>query len=80
MARIEGVPAARAGLFKRFVYWMTRRKVGKVVEPLQIAAHHGPIFRGYIGYEYALTQSRRVDEKLKTLASLKTGALVGCPF
>ncbi len=80
MARIEGVPAERAGLFKRLVYWMTQRKVGKVVEPLQIAAHHSPIFRGYIGYEYALTQSHRVDVKLKTLASLKTGALVGCPF
>jgi hypothetical protein len=80
MARIEGVPAERAGLFKRFVYWMTRRKVGKVAEPVTIAAHHGPIFRGYLGYEYALTQSHRVDVKLKTLASLKAGALVGCPF
>lgn len=80
MSRIAGVPAERAGLFTRFVYWMTKRKVGQVTEPVRVMAHHGPIFRGYIGYEYALTQSHRVDVKLKTLASLKAGALVGCPF
>jgi hypothetical protein len=80
MARIEGVPAERAGLLVRFAYWFTRRSVGKVVEPLAIAAHHGAIFQGYSAYEFALTRAKKVPVRLKTLASLKAGSLVGCLF
>jgi hypothetical protein len=31
-------------------------------------------------YEMALLVSGKVDSRLKALASIKTGALVGCPF
>jgi hypothetical protein len=31
-------------------------------------------------YETALLASNRVDSRLKALASIKTGSLVGCPF
>lgn len=31
-------------------------------------------------YETALMASGRVDGRLKSLASIKTGSLVGCPF
>lgn len=31
-------------------------------------------------YETALLVSGKVDSRLKALASIKTGALVGCPF
>src|SRR6266700_7497098 len=34
MARIEGVPAHRAGIMQRFAYWYARRRVGKVPEEL----------------------------------------------
>lgn len=80
MARIEGVPPARAGLLTRAAYWMARRIVGKLPEPLTVAAHNPWIFRAYTGYEYALGKARRVDPKLKALAGLKSAALVGCPF
>ena len=80
MARIEGVPAHRAGIMQRFAYWYARRRVGKVPEPLAVAAHHAWIFRAYTGYEFALGRARRVDARLKALAGLKAAALVGCPF
>lgn len=31
-------------------------------------------------YEVATLASNRVDARLKTLAALKTAALIGCPF
>lgn len=80
MARIDGVPARRAGIMQRLGFWYARRRVGKVPEPMTVKAHHPWIFRGYGAYEFALERSRHVEEKLKALASLKAAALVGCPF
>jgi hypothetical protein len=45
MARISGVEPEGAGLFVRFVYWMVRRKVGRVVLPIKIAAHQPRLLR-----------------------------------
>ena len=80
MAHIEGVPPDKTGLMTRFAYWFSRRMVGKLPEPLTVAAHHRWIFRGYVAYEFCLARARRVDVKLKALAGLKAAALVGCPF
>ena len=80
MLRIEGVPAHRASLPVRFAYWMSRRIVGKVTTPLQVMAHHFWIFQGYGGFEFALQRAKKVDPKLKTLASLRAASMVGCPF
>jgi hypothetical protein len=80
MARIEGVAPARAGIIVRLAYWMSRRMVGKVTEPLTIAARHGSIFRAYGAYEFFLGRARRVEPKLKALAGVKAATIVGCPF
>ena len=80
MARIEGVSERRAGPLVRFAYRYARKLLGKVPEPLTVAAHHGWIFQGYTAYEFCLARARRVDARLKALAGLKAAALVGCPF
>lgn len=80
MSRIEGVPENKVGLLARFAYWYSRRRFGKVAEPLAVAAHHGWIFQGYGAYEFALDRARLVDAKLKVLAEIKAATLVGCPF
>lgn len=80
MARIEGVPARRAGLFARVIYRMSKRMLGRVPEPLTVAAHHGEVLKAYTGYEYFLARARRVNAKLKALVSIKAAALIGCPF
>jgi hypothetical protein len=80
MARIEGTPAARAGLMVRIAYWFSRRMVGAVTKPLAVAARHPWILQAYGGYEFALARARRVHPRLKRLASLKAAAMVGCPF
>ena len=80
MARIKGVPEERAGTLARLSYRYSKRALGKVAEPIAVSAHNGAILAGYGAYEFALQRARRVPQKLKVLAELKAGTLVGCPF
>ena len=84
MARIEGADPSKQGLFQgvftRLVYALTKRKVGRVVMPAQIAAHHSKLLWGYGQMEQSQLGSRLVDAKLKNLAELRVATLVGCPF
>ena len=84
MARIHGAPSNQGGPFRRLfvslVYSITRRRVGRVVMPVQVAAHHGRVFWGYLQMEQSQLGSKLVDPKLKALAELRVATLVGCPF
>jgi len=80
MARIQGVPKEKASLATRFAYWLCRRRVGRIVEPLMIVANHPWVARGYGAFEVSLGKARRVDERLKALAEIKAATLIGCPF
>ncbi|HUE54247.1 MAG TPA: hypothetical protein VMO76_00345 [Candidatus Udaeobacter sp.] len=84
MARISGADPGKqglwSGLFTRIVYAMTKRKVGRVVMPVRIVAHHAKILWGYGQMEQSLLGSRLVDSGLKDLAQLRVATLVGCPF
>lgn len=80
MARIKAVPEREAGLLGRLAYRFSRRRFGKVVEPLTVTAHHPRLLLGYGLFELALDRSHLVDESLKQLAALKVAAIVGCEF
>jgi hypothetical protein len=84
MARISGADPSRqsvlSGLFTRIVYALTKRKVGKVVTPVAVTAHHPQILWGYGQMEQSLISSHRIDGLLKDLVSLRTATLIGCPF
>jgi hypothetical protein len=80
MARIEGVEPRRAGWLTRLAFWMARRRVGRLPEPMAVSARHPWVFRAYGAFEYGLDRARRVEGRLKALASLKAATLVGCPF
>jgi len=84
MSRIRGADPSRqgflAGLFTRVVYALTKRKLGRVVMPVQVTAHHPQILWGYGQMEQSLLSSHRVDVALKELATLRVATLVGCPF
>ena len=84
MARIPGAPVQQGGplrrLFVWIVYTLTRRKLGRVVMPVQIAAHHPTILWGYGQMEQSQLGGKLVDPKLKGLAQLGVATLVGCPF
>ena len=84
MARIPGANPAKqsllAGAFTRIVYSFTRRKLGKMVEPASITAHHTKILWGYGQMEQSMLGSHLVDDNLKELAGLRAATLIGCPF
>ena len=84
MARISGAPVNRGGLmtraFRRIVYSMTRRRLGRVIMPIQVTAHHPKIFWGYLQMEQSQLGAKLVDSRLKGLAELRVATLVGCPF
>jgi hypothetical protein len=79
MPRLEG-RRRRLGPLVRFGYWYSRHKYGKVAEPAAVAAHNPWILRAMGGYELALDRARRMDAKLKAVAEMKAGAIVGCPW
>src|SRR2546427_9722623 len=84
MARIVGADPSQQGLlqglFTRIIYSMVKRKVGRVVLPVKIAAHHAKLLWGYGQMEQSLFSSKLVDAGLKNLSQLRVATLVGCPF
>jgi hypothetical protein len=84
MARIEGADPQKqsflSGVLTRIVYGLVKRKLGRVVMPVRVAAHHSKILWGYGQMEQSLAGSRLVDARLKDLVQLRVATLVGCPF
>lgn len=86
MARIEGIEPGQASLFTRLVYWLVRRKIGKLtgqerlVGPVKITAHHPRLLRAYGQMEMGQEAAHSVPASLNALASLKVASLVGCPY
>jgi hypothetical protein len=84
MARIPGAPRSHGGplrrLFVGIVYALTQRRLGRVIMPIQVTAHHPRIFWGYLQMEQSQVGANLVDHRLKGLAELRVATLVGCPF
>jgi hypothetical protein len=84
MARIRGAEPSQQGLlsgqFTRIIYWLVKRKLGRLVMPVQIVANHSRILWGYAQMEQSFVSSHLVEESLKNLAELRVATLVGCPF
>jgi hypothetical protein len=84
MARISGASRNQGGLVRRLfvgiVYSLTQRRLGRVIMPIQVTAHHSKILWGYGQMEQSQAGSKLVDQKLKGLAELRVATLVGCPF
>ena len=80
MARIEGVEAKDAGLYANMAYWFTKRRFGRVMEPLKITAHSPRLLRGMVQMEMAQAKLKSVDPVLVSLAEMKVATMIGCPF
>ena len=84
MARIPGAPRSQGGpirrLFVGIVYSLTQRRLGRVIMPVQVTAHHPKILWGYGQMEQSQAGSKLIEPTLKGLAELRVATLVGCPF
>ena len=59
---------------------MSKRDKSRPLEPLVLLRKRLALMLGVNGMELAQLGSGRVESRLKSLAQLKTSALVGCPF
>ncbi len=80
MPRLAGIEPSQANLFTRIVYWMTKRQLGRVIEPLKVTAHRTPLLWASGQMDYTQMRMHTVDHTLKELAQIKVAMLVGCPF
>ena len=80
MARIRGVEAGEANPLTRFLYWMTKRKLGRVIEAVKITAHQPRLVLASGQMEMGQQAVHSVDMKLKALAEIKAAVMIGCPF
>ncbi len=46
--------------------------------PYRVAAAHKPTLLGKLAMERWVASSRTVDDRLKTIAQLRTSAIIGC--
>lgn len=77
MARIQGIKPR--GLYQRAIYRFMKRWLGRVPEPLRIAAYSKRLFKARMGMEQAL-QKLTVPSGLVSLAGLRAAMRIGCPF
>ena len=80
MARIAGVERKQAGLFTKFAFFMTKRRLGRVITPIAITAHHPRLLRAYAHMELGQEAAGSVPAQLKALVTVKVAMMVGCPF
>jgi alkylhydroperoxidase family enzyme len=59
---------------------LVRRKLGKVIRPVEIMSENPDILVGYVKFMQTLVSQHRVDEKLKALARVRAAKVVECPF
>lgn len=78
MARIEKVESERASVFSRILFWVARRRMGRVSETWKVTAHVPRIQLGRGIFELLLDSSHRVPHRLRRLADVKTAMVIGC--
>ena len=79
MARINGVEKG-GSILARIAFFMTRKKVGRVIQPVRVHALHSRLLMGYGQMESAQMKASKVPVALKTLGSIRIAMRIGCHF
>ena len=80
MARIKGIQDDEAGFIQRFVFRTAAKQAGAVPDPLRIMARSSGTMWAAGGFQIGFDRAKRVEPKLKFLASLKAASMIGCVF
>lgn len=80
MTRIDRMPASKANPLVRLIYRLSRRQLGRDVDPVAVYAHSPRLLIGYAMLEQATAKEQHVEERLKVLAETKAAAIVNCAF
>ena len=79
MNRSTGVQDHQAGLRTRFIYWLVKRRRGRVPLLTRIRALDPKLLRLAYRMDLHTASPGTVPIKLKELAQIKVAMLVGCP-
>jgi len=79
MNRIDVTDAGKSWLAK-LSFFITKRKMGKVVTPVKVHALRTPLLYGMGQMELGQEKATRVPITIKALAQVRTAMLIGCPF
>ena len=83
---IQGIPLHKAGWLLRMFYNtvinQTKKLTGKsdLAESMQISAHQPWALFGTAMMEMGQLSFKSLPPRLKSLASLRTATLIGCPY
>ena len=78
MARIEGVEPEQASLISRILFFVGKRRLGRISETWKLMAHLPRVHLGRGIFELLLDRSRLVPHRLRRLADVKVAMIVGC--
>lgn len=87
MARIEGVPAAKAGPLVRLIYRVARREIRRMTGrddlmtgDIAVRAHRPALLMAYGIFEKAVARKPTVEARLRALVVMKSAVMQGCPM
>ncbi len=80
MPRIAPISAAQASDEARAAFERMESIYGQQLEPVTVAAHSDAILKGYLDFERAFHGARKLDRRLRDLATLKVASIIGCAF
>lgn len=80
MNRATGVQDGEAGLRTKLVYWLVKRRLGRVPLGMRIRARDPRLLVLAGKMDLYVASRGTVPTKLKELAQLKVAVMVGCPF
>jgi hypothetical protein len=77
--RATGVTDREAGLRTRFLYWLAKRRYGRVPLAMRLRARDPKLLRLARAMDLHIAAEGLVAFKLKELVQIKVAMLVGCP-
>jgi hypothetical protein len=80
MIRSQGVQDNEAGLLTLIIFWLAKRRIGKIPLSMRIRARDPKLFRQVVRMDLYAATKGLVPTRLKELAQLKVAMMVGCPF
>jgi hypothetical protein len=80
MNRAIGVPYKEAGLRTRIIYWLAKRRRGRIHLGMRLRAHDQTLLELACRMDVHTASSRTLPLVLKELAQIKVAVMVGCPL
>ncbi len=80
VVRSQGVQDNEAGLLTRIIFWVAKRRIGRVPLGLRVRARDPKLLRNVVRMDLYAASPGTIPVRLKELAQLKVAMMVGCPF